>query len=205
MEIVQTMNSDPGLAVGQYKRIVSHLILQMCVLNADAYLSLFVLCRLQSVQWGWFWRNIPREHTDRRWLRWLHLRLPGLLFLLRGDVETDGADVLAGCALQSRRWAGNTTQGVGGCSVSVPGVRVSVSLSNLMQLCITRRWSLRQALASICGTRCGTRETPLSRSVCCGKTPEMWAGKTRSPTDGSSSTDHRSDTSGTGTLWHHQL
>ncbi|KAI9527490.1 hypothetical protein NQZ68_029581, partial [Dissostichus eleginoides] len=54
--------------------------------------------------------NFPREHGDRRRLRRLHLRLPGLLVILRGDVEADGADVLAGDAVQSRGRAWHPAQ-----------------------------------------------------------------------------------------------
>lgn len=64
-------------------------------------------------------------------------------------------------------------------------------------LCSSRLWSLRLVLVSIWGTPCGTQETLPSRSVSCGRTPGMLAGRTRSPTAGSSSTDHRLDTSGT--------
>lgn len=62
---------------------------------------------------------------------------------------------------------------------------------------ITRWWSLRQDLVSIWGTPSGTREIPPTRSISYGKTPGTWAGRTKSPTAGSSSTDHRLDTSGT--------
>lgn len=105
MEIVQTMNSDPGLAVGK-NRVSSYSsssVLTKEYLPAPSVMSAFTLyaliCRLHSVQRSWLWGNIPREHSDRWRLCWLHLRLPGLLLLLCGDVETDRTNILAGCAL----------------------------------------------------------------------------------------------------------
>ncbi len=71
------------------------------------------------------------------------------------------------------------------------------SLSYAIWLFITRLWSLRRVLVSIWGTPSGTLETPPSRSAYCGRTPGTLVGRTKSPTAGSSSTDHRLDTSGT--------
>lgn len=70
-------------------------------------------------------------------------------------------------------------------------------LLNPLWLAITRLWSPRRVLGSIWGTPSGTQETPQSRSVSCGRTPGMLAGRTRSPIAGSFSTDHRLDISGT--------
>lgn len=249
MEIVQTMNSDPGLAVGKY-RVPSYRLIPICFnnrifpifFNVFLFVYFFYIWRLHSVQWGWLRGNIPREHCDRWWLCWLHLRLPGLLLLLRGDVETNRANILAGCTFQSRCWARNTAQGkwlhlysafiqtiynfplihpcthsfthwwqqatMQGAQLTVRGVWSSmiarfhhllsvISLSCAIWLFITRLWNLRPVLVSIWGTPSGTQETPPSRSVSCGKTPGTLAGRTKSPTAGSSSTDHRLDTSGT--------
>lgn len=60
-----------------------------------------------------------------------------------------------------------------------------------------RLWSQRQVLGSTWGTPSGTQETPPTKWISCGKTPGTSAGRTRCPTGGSSSTDHRLDTSGT--------
>lgn len=68
---------------------------------------------------------------------------------------------------------------------------------SLTYLCsCVRLWNRDQALGSTWETHCGTQETPPTRCVCCGRTQEMWAGRTRCPTAGTCSTAHRSDTSG---------
>lgn len=77
--------------------------------------------------------------------------------------------------------------------------RSVIPLSHLLWLSTSRWLSLRQVQVSIWETPSGTQEIPPGRSVSFGRTPGMSAGRTRFPTAGSSSTDHRLDTSGTNT------
>lgn len=64
-------------------------------------------------------------------------------------------------------------------------------------ICVSARlWSLRQDQGSIYATHSGTLGTQVTRSGYCGRIPEMWAGRTRSPTAGSCSTDPKWATSG---------
>lgn len=85
------------------------------------------------------------------------------------------------------------------CRFSVSCLHLwSVSFSPpLFCVFTTRWWSQRQDLVSIWETPSGTQDIPPTRYVSCGRTPGTWAGRTRSPIAGSSSTDHRLDTSGT--------
>lgn len=152
-------------------------------------------CRLHSIQWSWLWGDLPCEHCYGWWLRWLHLWLPGLIIFLRGDVETDGANLLAGCAIQSGGGTRNTAKGV----FEMCTVLTTIVTSNYEMLPFFYvRWSsLRRVQVSIWETPSGTRGTLLSRCVFCGRTPGMWDGRTRCRTVGSSSTDLKWDTSGT--------
>jgi len=79
--------------------------------NISNVLLFLSVVRLHGFQWRGLWRNLPREHSDRRRLRRLHLRLPGLVLLLRGDVEADRTDLLAGHALQSGGRARHPAEG----------------------------------------------------------------------------------------------
>jgi len=61
-----------------------------------------------------------------------------------------------------------------------------------------RRWSLKQAQASISAIPSGTPGTPQTRWSCCGKTLAILAGRTRRPTAGSCNIGLKSGTSGEG-------
>lgn len=192
MEIVQTMNSDPGLAVGKpWMIVIFHLktLNYLLLLLFDCKLSFsfknrtlvplrtfYFHRRIHGLQRSRLWGNVPREHRDRRWLCRLHLRLPGLLFILCGDVETDRANVLAGRAVQGRRRARNTAQGKRPCLKNICHAHNPSPLPDFRPLLLfiltTRLWNPKRVLESIWGTPSGTRGTPLSRSVCCGRTPE---------------------------------
>lgn len=63
-EIVQTMNSDPGLAVGKCFKI----------LNLKS-LKLTHLIRLCFLRRCWLWRNLLCRYWNRWWLCWIHFRV----------------------------------------------------------------------------------------------------------------------------------
>lgn len=81
-----------------------------------------------------------------------------------------------------------------------PDNQESWTLHSILKPCLchslSRLLSLKQVQESISETPCGTLGTPATRSGCCGRTPGMWAGRTRCPTAGSCSTGPRWATSG---------
>ena len=123
--------------------------------------------RLHCFQWSGLWGDVPCEYSDWRWLRRLHLWLPGLILLLRGDVEADRTNLLAGDTFQSCSRARHPTQGESTRpkKVTTPPahtifihifsttclslVCLPASTSLLTSMCLfVRRWSLDRAPGS---------------------------------------------------------
>lgn len=71
-----------------------------------------VSTRLHCFQRCGFWRDVSCKHGNGRRLRRLHLRVPGQLQFLRGDVEAGGTDLLAGEPVQSRGRTRHPTEGI---------------------------------------------------------------------------------------------
>lgn len=111
------MNSDPGLAVGKsnnhavssrihsINRVV-HDVLKRILTQTHAIPS-----RLHSFQRCWLRRDFPCEYRNGRRLCRVHLWLPGLFLLLRSDVETGWADLLASQSVPSCGRTRDTTEG----------------------------------------------------------------------------------------------
>lgn len=82
--------------------VIEHLSTHVC--------NIFSI-RLHSVQRRGLWRDVSCEHSNRRRLCGIYLRVPGQLQFLRGDVEAGGADLLAGKPVQSRSRTRHPTEG----------------------------------------------------------------------------------------------
>lgn len=189
MEIVQTMNSDPGLAVGELRTPFE------CQSSISSSWFYSWLLRVPSTSVGYTaFSGVDFEGT-------FHVNTvtdddyAGFIF---GYQDSSSFYVVMWKQTEQTYWQASPFR-----AVAEPGIQLKVGpegftfvhiLPSFNRNGLHRWWSLERVLGSIWGTRSGTQETQQTRCNFCGKTPGMLAGRTKCPTAGSFSTDPRLDT-----------